>query len=177
MGGTEKFKGSEDLRRRNREACRRYRTKDIEAARERGRKHDAKRRLNKTLWKDKNPEKWNEYQKKWVKENREKRRKIENRYNRKNPSKVQQKNRNRYAKLKGATGNYTGEEFEKLCKEYNNCCAYCGKNEKLTVDHDIPLSRGGSNYITNIIPACRSCNCRKQALTADEFRSWLLFRA
>jgi 5-methylcytosine-specific restriction endonuclease McrA len=45
-------------------------------------------------------------------------------------------------------------------------CAYCGKPhlehvEELTMDHVIPLSRGGANTIENIVPACRACNRSK----------------
>lgn len=40
---------------------------------------------------------------------------------------------------------------------------------RLTADRVIPLSRGGSNFIENIVPACGSCNSRKGTRTADEF--------
>ena len=43
-------------------------------------------------------------------------------------------------------------------------CVYCGRYMKrLTQDHVIPLSKGGTNTIENIVPACKSCNCRKHA--------------
>jgi 5-methylcytosine-specific restriction endonuclease McrA len=43
---------------------------------------------------------------------------------------------------------------------YGGLCFYCG-DQATEVDHRIPLSRGGSHWPANIVPACRSCNARK----------------
>ena len=45
----------------------------------------------------------------------------------------------------------------------NHCCAYCGKRCKghLTQDHILPLIKGGSHTLHNVIGACRSCNSKK----------------
>ena len=46
----------------------------------------------------------------------------------------------------------------------NNTCQYCGKKkrkDKLTIDHVIPLSKGGAHGPENIVTACRPCNSRK----------------
>lgn len=43
-------------------------------------------------------------------------------------------------------------------------CVYCGSSgtgETLTIDHKVPLSKGGANALENSLTACRSCNCRK----------------
>jgi 5-methylcytosine-specific restriction endonuclease McrA len=42
-------------------------------------------------------------------------------------------------------------------------CYYCGKRRKghLTQDHIIPLSKGGSHTLSNVVAACRSCNSKK----------------
>jgi len=43
-------------------------------------------------------------------------------------------------------------------------CRYCGQRAKLrdlTVDHVVPLARGGSNSLTNLALSCRSCNGAK----------------
>jgi 5-methylcytosine-specific restriction endonuclease McrA len=37
------------------------------------------------------------------------------------------------------------------------------------LDHKLPLSRGGSNTIDNVVPACRPCNQKKHRLTVNEF--------
>lgn len=48
---------------------------------------------------------------------------------------------------------------------YENSCAYCGKeltdSFDCTQDHVIPLSKGGTHSIDNVVPACRVCNARK----------------
>ncbi|MFD1083875.1 HNH endonuclease [Micromonospora andamanensis] len=37
-------------------------------------------------------------------------------------------------------------------------CWLCGKHGANTADHEIPLSRGGTNHRTNLRPAHKSCN-------------------
>ena len=49
-------------------------------------------------------------------------------------------------------------------------CAYCAE-PATTVDHVIPLSRGGDNYEGNLVPACRSCNSSKWAALVIEWRN------
>lgn len=70
----------------------------------------------------------------------------------------------RYARLKGAQGTFTVEQWQGVKHKHDYKCVYCHKSEsevKLTKDHIVPLTRGGSNYINNIQPACQSCNSRK----------------
>lgn len=40
-------------------------------------------------------------------------------------------------------------------------CGVCGTHEELTVDHIVPLSRGGANDDSNLQTLCRRCNSRK----------------
>jgi 5-methylcytosine-specific restriction endonuclease McrA len=80
---------------------------------------------------------------------------------------------NRRALLDGAAGSFTLAEWTQLCYEHMYACAYCGAWAPLTVDHKTPLKRGGTNYIGNILPACRPCNSRKGTRTESEFRALL----
>jgi 5-methylcytosine-specific restriction endonuclease McrA len=80
--------------------------------------------------------------------------------------------RNIQARRAGAKGQITPEQWRRLLRRHHFLCFYCG--EKLvpanrTLDHKIPLSRGGANTIDNVVPACRPCNQRKMRLTAREF--------
>lgn len=82
------------------------------------------------------------------------------------------KNPNRYVRikkhqelLKSAPGKYTKEDVAQLKQKFNYKCACCGRSEsdvQLTVDHIIPLARGGTNYLDNLQILCKSCNSRKR---------------
>lgn len=67
----------------------------------------------------------------------------------------------RYARERGAIGSHTIEQWNELINSYGNVCAFCGESAKLTKDHIIPLSKGGTDYIENIQPLCRRCNSKK----------------
>jgi 5-methylcytosine-specific restriction endonuclease McrA len=40
-------------------------------------------------------------------------------------------------------------------------CQYCGSTNELTIDHMIPISRGGKSIFENCVTACKSCNAKK----------------
>jgi len=46
-------------------------------------------------------------------------------------------------------------------KTYGKVCYICGGTPADTIDHVIPLSRGGSNDLSNLRPACYKCNLEK----------------
>ena len=76
----------------------------------------------------------------------------------------------RRARKHASQGKYTQGEWELLVRQADGRCNYCGeRSDDLQPDHVIPLARGGSNQIDNIVPACRECNQRKHTQTADEF--------
>ena len=53
-------------------------------------------------------------------------------------------------------------------------CHYCGRHfppEKLTMDHVVPVSRGGRSIRGNVVPCCKSCNNRKKYLLPSELSS------
>lgn len=65
-------------------------------------------------------------------------------------------------------------EYEKktIYAKANGKCALCGepvKFKKMTVDHKIPLSKGGTNDISNLQLAHLICNRTKADLVSDEF--------
>ena len=55
-------------------------------------------------------------------------------------------------------------------------CHYCGKSfppDELTMDHLVPIVRGGKSTHGNVVPACRECNSRKKYLLPIEWEEYL----
>jgi 5-methylcytosine-specific restriction endonuclease McrA len=48
-----------------------------------------------------------------------------------------------------------------LFRRDNHTCQYCGSTKKLTIDHVIPRSKGGSHTWDNVVTACEKCNSCK----------------
>ena len=71
----------------------------------------------------------------------------------------------RRARLLNAPGVFTAKDWHEILRIQQNKCFYCNKtfSESLptTMDHVIPLSKGGSHDPKNIVAACRSCNSKK----------------
>lgn len=92
-------------------------------------------------WAEKNPDKVKSIQKKWLFEH-------------------QDKVRKRY---KECSNRLLQKDWPVILEMFGHRCAYClqPSDKPLTVDHIIPLSRGGEHSIENVVPACKSCNSRK----------------
>jgi 5-methylcytosine-specific restriction endonuclease McrA len=129
-------------RKKNLSRMREWRLQNLELARERER---------------------NQYQK-----DAEKRKAGVKRYRQENPEKVAEFARNRRARVIANGGKITKEEWLNLCNKYGNRCLCCGRSDvKLTLDHVVPITKGGSHTIDNAQPLCHSCNSHKRTKTID----------
>ncbi len=61
-------------------------------------------------------------------------------------------------------------------KRSSGICYYCGKSFKpseLTMDHLVPLVRGGRSVQGNLVPACKECNSKKKYLLPAEWEEYV----
>ena len=66
----------------------------------------------------------------------------------------------------GPAGRPSPKEWAKMrdwaFDKWGRACVYCdAEGDDLHVDHIVPVSRGGSNHIENLAPACPRCNVSK----------------
>lgn len=87
----------------------------------------------------------------------------------------------RRARILGVLSTLTTDEWEEVVKAYNFSCHLCGHKvvlelyspDRLSLDHIVPMSRGGVNSQDNVAPAHRRCNQSRSDMTLDEFDLWL----
>jgi hypothetical protein len=80
------------------------------------------------------------------------------------------------ARRRSAPGQYTGDELKALFHMQKGKCWWCGcqMDERAEPDHRIPLSRGGTNDIGNIVWSCFDCNRNKYNKLPHEWNGRLL---
>ncbi len=55
-------------------------------------------------------------------------------------------------------------------------CHYCGRNftpRLLTMDHIVPIARGGKTTKGNVVPCCKDCNTRKKSMLPMEWGEYV----
>jgi 5-methylcytosine-specific restriction endonuclease McrA len=81
-----------------------------------------------------------------------------------------QKSKRRKALERGSIGLHVkGRQVKARFAQFGHCCAYCGATEDLHIEHVVPISFGGTHVLSNIVPACKSCNFSKRDKDAE---SW-----
>lgn len=152
-----------------------YKKKGKEYARNKREKDKEKLKIYRKKYRKDNLEKIKECTRKYYKKNKEEIAKKRREWRINNPEKRREENRKRRNNKYKAKGYHTEQEWQQKKREYNYCCAYCGIKEKdlikkykckkwwnLTEDHIIPITKNGTDYINNIVPACIGCNSSKK---------------
>ncbi|MEM8745876.1 MAG: HNH endonuclease [Actinomycetota bacterium] len=86
------------------------------------------------------------------------------------PTRRQRASRRRQKRMRRADNDLTAAEWDALVEAWGGC-AYCGRTGvSLQRDCVLALSRGGRYTVSNVVPACRSCNASK---CNAEVTSWM----
>ena len=81
---------------------------------------------------------------------------------------TRQKSKRRKALERGSVGiQVKGCQITKRFAEFGHRCAYCGATGDLHIEHVNPISKGGTHVLSNVVPACQSCNYSKRAKDAE----------
>ena len=68
-------------------------------------------------------------------------------------------------------------DIKNFKKEAEKVCHYCGKQinnkDELTVDHVIPVSKGGEHAKDNFVISCKACNSEKASLNVERYTEFL----
>lgn len=101
--------------------------------------------------------------------NKAKLKRIAKRWYKQNPEKVLARRLRLRANLNECYGSVDWKDLFLLQLLYP-ACAYCGSNGKLTVDHIIPMSRGGMHDLSNLVMCCKPCNSSKNNRLMNEWK-------
>lgn len=161
------------------ENCRAWRAKNKERVAELNRmfyQENRQKRLEyHRSYRQKNKDYFKEAMKKFKRDNPSYSRNYNREWSRANPEKINERSRKRRARRLGNGGAFTAQEWHMLKQHYKFTCLCCRRQEpeiQLTVDHVIPLSKGGRHSIENIQPLCRSCNSAKHDDMIDYRPQW-----
>lgn len=71
------------------------------------------------------------------------------------------------------------KQWARVLAKSRGDCVYCGFGKGysadivIEIDHFVPLSRGGTNAMSNLVAACADCNAEKSDMLIEEYRAYL----
>jgi len=109
---------------------------------------------------------------KWYAANSERHRENDRAWRDANPERVSVIDRNRNAKrktrkLEQSVGVVTTADIAAILAQP---CLACGTRQSITIEHLVPLARGGAHSIGNLAPLCQSCNSSKNSMLWVEWK-------
>jgi 5-methylcytosine-specific restriction endonuclease McrA len=144
-----------------------------------------KTRAYKTTWNNNNRPRLRQYRKNVVAKNPHYGRDAARKHQAKHPEKVKARHHNHFVKNREQYGQryrtyqarkraatiepFTDKDWLLVVQASGHRCVYCGRRMKrLTQDHVIPISRGGTHSLGNVVPACMTCNRKKGNRTLEQ---------
>ena len=136
--------------------------------------HKKYRENNKDKLKEYNKEynkKYRENNKDIIKEYRENNKEYMKEYREHNKDKLKEYRHKRRALKLGNGGSYTKAQWLDTLEYFDYKCAYTGECIKHSchVEHIVPISKGGTSYIWNLVPSTASANLSKQNRDMEEW--------
>jgi 5-methylcytosine-specific restriction endonuclease McrA len=110
----------------------------------------------------------------WREANVDKIKAFQKKYRLNHLPKMAEKQHKRRAKMR-SNGVYQISEKE-LIKLYSFPCIACGTTDRVTIDHIIPIARGGTHSIGNLQSLCLKCNSSKNHRTMSEWKFQVLLK-
>lgn len=127
----------------------------------------------------KNPDAEKQRVLKWQKENPDKYREtqLRRRYSVKGRIKARENAIVQFQKRRTMEGTFTKQDIDNLLVKQSGLCNYCFINicGKYHIDHIKPISRGGTNWPSNLQLTCPECNMKKSNKTHEEFLALQIF--
>lgn len=125
-------------------------------------------------WQEENSERYaarkQEYYLRTKERDKERKAEYKHRYVRENKEKVNNSTQRRRAKKKqNGVCLVTAKEIRRI---YSSPCLYCGSTTQISVDHVVPIYRGGRHSIGNLAPACKLCNSSKGSKFLTEWKKF-----
>lgn len=111
-------------------------------------------------WSDEHRESVNMRSRMLYKNHPERVKRHKKRWKKNNPIKVLMSGHTRRAKKRKVINDLTEEQWKFVVDSYSGKCVYCGKPAD-SMDHVVPISKGGGHTQENVVPACLSCNSKK----------------
>lgn len=117
-----------------------------------------------------NKEKVNLNKRKYYSNNKDKVNNMKKKYNSSFKGKINRTKRNhKVLSLKHKVKfDLTSEQIKELFNKYDSCI-YCGRKDKLSLDHLHPITKNGDTSINNIVISCRPCNASKGDRDVEEW--------
>lgn len=161
----------------SRESYQRNKEKILKRTIEYQKNHPLVREKARAKWKAVHREEYLEQTKarsrRWRETNRDKDREASREWRLNNPDAYRIIQNRAKARRVGSVGEFTETQWQQLKDAFGYRCPRCGRSEPditLSIDHIIPLARGGCNDISNIQPLCRACNAAKGARVIIDYR-------